>query len=133
MSLATVQRLRTRLTVTMLVLLAVALGTASWLTARPSADEFLDTAPQDLLVNPTDYTVVAQVGEELPGFLVKFVGVGAIFAFFAGAYAYFLSGGSEDQINKGRMQMVGSVIALFVVIFAERIVNVFVTFFATGK
>ena len=46
---------------------------------------------------------------------------------------YFTSGGNEEQIEKGKTQMVGSVIALFIVLAASGIILEVSKFFSSGK
>jgi hypothetical protein len=129
---------RRRLTTTFVALFALAIFGGVMLQTQLKADsnipalnasDFVDPAKG---ANPTKYTNIMAVITDVMGFLIKFVGVAAIFAFLAGAYSYFLSGGNEEQMNKGRTQMLGSFVALFIVLAGGAIVGIFVNFFKVG-
>ena len=85
------------------------------------------------LNNPSQFGTISSLVNKIPEILVSFIGVGALFGFLMGAYMYFISGGNEDGTGKGKVQMVGSIIALFIVLSAAAIVNLASKFFATGK
>ena len=65
--------------------------------------------------------------------LVAFAGTFAILAFFGGAYTYLLSGGNEENIKKGTHQMIGSIVAFAIIVFAELFVGIADKLFQTGK
>jgi hypothetical protein len=124
--------LRQRLTALLTGLLVLAVGGGIYLTQSPTADvPRLDpSVVQGTPGQPAFGDLVAAFNRISDSFL-KFVGIAALLAFLAGAYSYFLSGGNEDAINKARTQMVGSVIALFIVVAASGIVSIFTNFFKT--
>ncbi len=87
----------------------------------------------DTLVAVPKTTGTSGFLNDLPKLLVGFAGAFAILAFFGGAYTYFLSGGNEDHMTKGRHQMLGSILAFAVIVTAEAIVGIVAKLFATGK
>lgn len=130
---------RRRLTTLLVALFGVAIVAGNLLQTQVSAD-IPPLNPAEAVEsltkggnNPTSYPTLLPVVTDVSGYLVKFVGVAAIFAFLAGAYSYFLSAGNDEQLQKGRNQMVGSMVALFLVISATAIVDIFVNFFRTGS
>ncbi len=130
--------IRRRLTTTLVALFAVAVIGGVFLQNQPNAASNIpELNPSTLVnssggVNPTKYVNIVSVLKDVTDYLIKFVGIAAIFAFLAGAFSYFLSGGNEEQMNKGRTQMLGSFVALFIVLAGGAIVSIFSNFFRDG-
>jgi|GEM_PF-5884165 len=74
------------------------------------------------LGNPTPFGTVKDFIAYIPRVLFYFIGVASLFGFLVGAYTYFVSDGKEDMLEKGKAQMVGSIIALIIVLSAAAIV-----------
>ncbi len=125
------QVVRHRLTTLMVGLVVVAIAGGLALQQSATADIPSFQQPPNL-ANPTKYKTLTDVLPSVQSLLLKFVGAVTLLAFMAGAYSYFLSGGNEEQLNKGRQQMVGSLIAFFIVVAAAGIVSIFEKLFKTG-
>ena len=84
------------------------------------------------LKNPSQFESLADFVGAIPYILTAFIGVGTLFGFLLGAYMYFTSGGNEEQMEKGKTQMVGSVVALFIVLSAGGLIALISNFLTNG-
>ncbi len=108
-------------------------ATSAPVVSAPVADSNALTTPLNIqAVNPTKFTTIAQFLTDIPTILLSFIGTAAIFGFLLGAYMYFIAGGTEENVEKAKTQMIGSVIALFIVLAAAGITYELQTFFSSG-
>lgn len=122
--------LRQRLTAVLAGLFIFALGGSFYLVQSPSANvPRLDPSVVAGTPGQPAFIDLVTALERISDSFLKFVGVAALLAFLAGAYGYLISGGNEESINKARTQMVGSIIALFIVVAAGGLVSIFTNFF----
>ena len=99
---------------------------------NPAASPFDQKAYTEIVSLPNEKNANGLLNE-FRAILFRFAGGLTILAFFGGAYTYFLSGGNEEAINKGRTQMIGSLIAFVIIAGAVGAVSIFEKLFRTGK
>ena len=102
-------------------------------TVNPAASPFGDHKTYTEISTSPDEKGVYGFLNDFNSLLFVFAGAFAILAFFAGAYSYFLSGGNEENMKKGRTQMLGSVIAFIIIAGAAGVVSIAEKLFKSGK